>query len=925
MILKNINENIKPNKDDYNFDQLSCFEKAIGIAVDGFNDEYSGIFYMYIKLYQVYNRVNQENNIFKQYTIEVAEEIINKKFGLCCITHTTTKEDLIPFINEKIDLGSPVLVIANLRELYYSKQYQQEDWSHLFIVKGYDNEKSIYKILDNLHIDPDRGQYRDFVLEYETMKKVFDPHSFKESNGIIYFSHGKPRESFSIFLDCINSYLSEMSEQPYKEIDYINCLMKNMGSTRNKKQIDFMGKIVNVNVFINKIINTIKFKRIFFQELLWNVSKYLEDSNSIKELDGLVTLLIGKWEFVIHKSIIKYHTNKKFNPQEYIEDILKYEEKIKRLITKIRDALVDGKPLQSSLASAVRLPTYERNNESFIESLKKNKLSNEEPRAEKTCSDMESLMLTIWKDVLGTENIGINDNLFFLGGDSIKAINIIIEIQIKCDIELTLTEIFENPTIESLSEYLKSLDGKRNSSIVPVEKQDYYPLSMEQKRIHTIEQFNSNAISFNMPKVFIINGNMNRYTLEQAFKKLIIRHEALRTSFIVKEDEMFQKVHQEVDFSIKYTDQEVTNIDEKIKQFIRPFDIECAPLLRVELSRIKSNQFLLMIDMHHIISDGVSFNIVLKELMSIYENKELSENNIHYKEYSLWQNKIINDKKYEEQKKYWQKKFSGELPILCLHTDYKRPSLKSYRGDAIESVINQDSTSKIKNIIKNFDGTLHSFLLAVYMILLSKYSGQDDIIVGTITSGRKNINLQNTVGMFVKTYALRNHPNGSKTFLRFFQEVKKGAIEAYENQDYQLEELLKDLKLKKNPGRNPLFDTMFIMQNFGKSELRFKGVEVEKYYIKHEIETTLDISLTASEANGIINLNFEYAIDLFKRSSISRLCEDYITLIEHIINDVNVSIREISMLKEKEMERLQSQLETLDDFSNVVMDFDAVL
>ncbi|MDQ1350780.1 MAG: hypothetical protein QG657_1082, partial [Acidobacteriota bacterium] len=325
----------------------------------------------------------------------------------------------------------------------------------------------------------------------------------------------------------------------------------------------------------------------------------------------------------------------------------------------------------------------------------------------------------------------------------------------------------------SSQKHLKS----KYESIEPVEKKDYYVLSPAQKRLFILQQMESETTSYNMPMVIPLTKGFNRQQLETALKALIDRHESLRTSFTVIEDEPVQRVHDEVDFKI--TDIDSDSSGNIIKSLMRPFDLSQAPLLRVVLIRVEPSKSMLFVDTHHIINDGVSHTILARELTELSTGNELLPLRLQYKDYAEWFNSEAQQAQIKQQALYWQERFAGDIPVLNLPTDYLRPVVQSFEGSSLRFVLAEIGTRGIKSLASTGEATLYMSILSIFTILLSRLSGQEDIIVGTPTAGRRHADLEHIIGMFVNTLALRNFPCGWKSFYDFLREVKESTLEAF--------------------------------------------------------------------------------------------------------------------------------------------------
>ncbi|MGB7606468.1 MAG: condensation domain-containing protein, partial [Lutisporaceae bacterium] len=518
-------------------------------------------------------------------------------------------------------------------------------------------------------------------------------------------------------------------------------------------------------------------------------------------------------------------------------------------------------------------------------------------------NEIEEKLAAIWSEVLGIEKIGINNNFFELGGHSLKATNVIAKIHKELNVELPLREMFKTPTIKGLANYVEGTKQSIYSKIEPIEGKEYYELSSAQKRMYTLQQFEEDSISYNMPMVMTIEGELDKTRLEETFNRLIQRHEALRTSFEVIEGEPVQIVHNEVSFEIKYTEADKEKASEIAAKFVKAFDLSKVPLIRVALAKIKDKEHILMIDMHHIISDGISMGILIKEFIELYDGKELSKLRIQYKDFAVWQNELFKSGEIKKQEEYWLKAFEGEVPVLNMPTDYQRPSIQSFEGDNVNVELNEELTNKLKQIAKETGSTMYMVLLSACNILLSKYSGQEDIIIGSPIAGRPHADLQNIMGMFVNTLAMRSYPESSKSFKEFLTEVKANSLSAFENQDYQFEELIDKLNITRNLSRNPLFDVMFTMQNMDAGEMQIEGLKFKPYEIDNNI-AKFDMTITATELNKSIMLSLNYCTRLYNKQTMQNMSRHLINILSSISDNTNQILSELEMLTEEEKQQL---------------------
>src|SRR5699024_3491005 len=442
-------------------------------------------------------------------------------------------------------------------------------------------------------------------------------------------------------------------------------------------------------------------------------------------------------------------------------------------------------------------------------------------------TDLERKLVAIWQEALGIGQIGVTDNFFSLGGHSLKAIQLMSNIHKELQIEIPVRIIFEHPTVKQLARHLRNQERVENQSIEPVPDHSYYPVSSAQKRMYVLQQMDLSVTHYNMPGAFLLEGSLEYQHLERAIQKLIRRHESLRTSFEVVNGEPVQIVHQEMDFTLKVKHGLEENIQQAMNEFIQPFNLEKAPLFRAELIRLGDQKHLLLIDMHHIISDGVSMGVLFNDLSSIYQGKMLPELKIHYKDFAVWEDQWIQSEGFKQQENYWLNVFSDSVPVLELPTDYPRPDMQSFEGSHLAFVLDEKITRSLKQLASETGTTLYMLLLSAYNILLHKYTNQSDILVGTPVAGRPHPDVQSMTGMFVNTLVMRNYPDGQKRIEDLIQEVKNKAIAAYDHADYPFELLVEKLTLDRDPSRNPLFQAMFTMQNFDEGLLELEGLQVK--------------------------------------------------------------------------------------------------
>jgi amino acid adenylation domain-containing protein len=520
-------------------------------------------------------------------------------------------------------------------------------------------------------------------------------------------------------------------------------------------------------------------------------------------------------------------------------------------------------------------------------------------------NETEKKLIELWNDILGVERIGIYDSFFELGGHSLKATMLISRIFKSFNVDLSHSELFKNETIKKLSEYITLAKKNKYFSISPASKMDCYPLSSAQKRLYLLDKLEGTNIGYNLQSILMLEGTIDKKQIEELVKELIKRHEVLRTSFEFSENGPVQRIHDNLSQDLVYLEAKENNLQDVFSDFVRPFNLNKAPLMRTALIKLSEKKHVLIFDMHHIICDGISTVILIKEFADLYNGKGLGELTTRYRDFALWNNKLLDSDTIKKQKAYWMSVFSGKIPVLNMFTDYPRPTVRSIEGDNIEFLICSNLTRQLNKVVIENNSTLYMVLLGIYSILLAKYSGQDDIVIGSGTSGRLHPDLENLIGMFVNTLMMRNKPIGNKTFKSFLEEVRDNTLKAYDNQSYPFEKLVEALSIERRLGTRPLYDTVFMLQNIDDPKVKINGLKVTVIEPEFKIAET-DLALYANEKNDEIVMNFIYCTKLFRKDTIDKLSKQYIRIAEQISINEDILIRDIQILDDSERDNLLS-------------------
>ncbi|APH35837.1 non-ribosomal peptide synthetase [Bacillus subtilis] len=510
----------------------------------------------------------------------------------------------------------------------------------------------------------------------------------------------------------------------------------------------------------------------------------------------------------------------------------------------------------------------------------------------------EMKLCALWEEVLKNGPVGIRDHFFERGGHSLKATALVSRIAKEFGVQVPLQDIFARPTVEELASVIQDLEESPYEAIQPAQTQDTYPVSSAQKRMYVLQQLEDGGVGYNMPAVLELTGPLDRGRLEETFRQLVERHESLRTSFETGPDgEPVQRIHDSVPFQLDEA--------ESADAFVRPFCLEEAPLFRAALVKESDERHLLLTDMHHIISDGVSVNTLIKEFGELYAGRSLAPMRLQYKDYSVWQRSFQEKEGYQKQEAYWLKRLEGELPVLELPADKARPAVRSFAGGSVSCALDAETASGLHRIARDHGSTLYMVLLAAYNTLLARLSGQEDIIVGSPIAGRPHKDLEPILGMFVNTLAIRTEPKGDKRFTDYLAEVRQAALEAYEHQDYPFEELVERLGVQRDTSRNPLFDVMFVLQNMERESLVLNKLHLAQAADTSHKTAKFDATLYASEgSDGSISFDFEFNTDIYQKQTIEKWLCYFTRILTKVIENQAIPLGDIHVLDNAETNRV---------------------
>ncbi|MBL7749038.1 MAG: amino acid adenylation domain-containing protein, partial [Chitinophagaceae bacterium] len=540
----------------------------------------------------------------------------------------------------------------------------------------------------------------------------------------------------------------------------------------------------------------------------------------------------------------------------------------------------------------------------------------------------ELQLADVWSTVLNEKQISADDNFFNIGGQSLKAIQVITELSKRYNVQLKISELFENPRLSDLAALVEKTNSIAGSSIVPVEIKDHYPLSHGQRRLWVLEQFEGMSAVYVLSSSFWLHGPVDINSLEKAFVSVIARHESLRTVFqsVNGEPRQIIKSAEETSFSISFTDCRSYGADSRDlaitsmeDEAYKSFDLASGPLLRVQISQTADETYLLTFSIHHIISDEWSLQVLIHEVLHIYQAQitsapvQLDPLPIQYKDYVGWQQAALSGDDYNTHRNYWLQNLGGELPRLEFPSDNPRPPIQSYNGHQVRYNLPNTLSDSFQAFCKEEGVTLFMGLVTLVNILLFRYTGQEDIIVGSPIAGRDHPDLDRQIGYFVNTLPLRNIINGEKGFKDLLMRVKETTLLAFQHQVYPFDKLVDELNLVRDVSRAPVFDVVMVLQHSGSLyglDARLDGVEVEEFLGETTV-SKIDLRLFFTENEENITLTIDYNTDLFNQDRMERLARHLESLMLAVLETPHKALKEIAYLPPNEKEIILSEFNPL--------------
>ena len=534
---------------------------------------------------------------------------------------------------------------------------------------------------------------------------------------------------------------------------------------------------------------------------------------------------------------------------------------------------------------------------------------------------VEKTLAAIWSQVLGIERIGVQDNFFALGGDSLRATQVIARVRATMQAEVTYLIFFEAPTVAGLAQCIEGArpadNTDRGSSSRPSPRNDRIPLSFTQQRLWFLDQLEPAIPVYNRPIVLRLTGQLDSETLGRCVNEIVRRHEVLRTSFPAVDGEPYQVVLSSVTVALPVVDLTGFTDDEREAEALRratseshqPFDLGAGPLLKAFLFRLDVEEHLLLLLTHHMVSDGWSDHLFIGEITKLYDAfmngqpSPLTDLPIQYSDYAMWQQSELGKPRNIQDEKYWTEQLKDAPLLLNLPTDRVRPAIQIYTGARQVFSFPVGLAEELKNFSRREGVTLFMTLFAAFTVLLYRYTGQEDILVGVPVSGRDRVETEDLIGAFVNTLVLRTRLSDELPFFELLRRVREAALAAYAHQELSFERLVNLLRLDRDPSRTPLFQVMFQLRNLPQGDVKLSGLGVERISLDMGL-AKVDLSLEIAEnANGLECL-FEYNRKLFDAATILRMQAHFRKLLENIAAHNDRRLSDLPLLTEQERHQL---------------------
>ena len=529
----------------------------------------------------------------------------------------------------------------------------------------------------------------------------------------------------------------------------------------------------------------------------------------------------------------------------------------------------------------------------------------------------EEILAGIWAELLSVNEIGVLDNFFMLGGDSIGATQLISRVRDTFGIELSLHRLFESPTVAELSEELDGASRQQFAPIQPIPREGNLPLSFAEQRLWFLDRLHEGSTTYNEPEALRLKGSLQVKLLQMALQEIIRRHESLRTNFQAVDGSPVRVILPELDLKMPIVDLRHLPSEEQqsevqrlgAREIQQPFDLAKDPLLRVTLLQLATDDYVLLLAIHHIITDGWSTGVFVHELEALYRAYVLGQPSplpplpIQYADFAYWQRQPATAQILAPQLDYWKQQLAGVPALLELPTDYPRPTVLTSRGSKEFFEVELELTKQLKRLSQELGVTLFMTLLTAFSTLLYRYSGQEDLVVGTPIANRNRSEIEGLIGFFVNTLVLRTQFEDNPSFTELLHQVRQTSLDAYAHQDLPFEQLVEALQPERTLSYSPIFQVMFALQNAPMAPLELPGVSFNWLPLE-SAKAKFDLTLSMEETEAGLIGYWEYNRDLFEPATIRRAIGHFKTLLEAIVVNPQGRVGELPLLTGAERHQL---------------------
>ncbi|WP_164003015.1 non-ribosomal peptide synthetase, partial [Pyxidicoccus caerfyrddinensis] len=533
----------------------------------------------------------------------------------------------------------------------------------------------------------------------------------------------------------------------------------------------------------------------------------------------------------------------------------------------------------------------------------------------------QQLLASLWSQLLGPARIGAHDNFFELGGHSLLATQVISRIRATFGVDLPISALFEAPTLEALAASIDALArqglGPKLPPFQPVDRSGVLPLSFAQQRLWFLDQFIPDSALYNMPAPLRLEGSLDTAALERSLSELVRRHEVLRTSFPEEAGQPLQVIAppaplplERVDLSALPTDAREAEARRLIEAECRkPFSLAQGPLLRALLLKLTDTEHVLLLNLHHIVSDGWSMGVLVREVAALYEafsqgqSSPLPELPVQYSDFAAWQRQWLQGETLEAQFSYWRQQLAGAPQVLELPTDRPRPAVQSYRGAILSRLMPKTLARALQSLCQREGVTSFMALLAGFQSLLSRYSGQTDVVVGTDIAGRTHADTEGLIGFFVNQLVMRGDLSGDPTFRELLGRTRQVTLGAYAHQDVPFEELVRVLNPERSLAHAPIFQVKLVQQNTPAVALKLPGLSLQG--VEADTGTAkFDLTLSINETSEGLACLCDYSTDLYDAESMARMLEHLQVLLEAAVAHPDTRLSALPLLTATERQQL---------------------